>query len=295
MSTPPKPRNAPPPPPGTTTFTGPVPAMQFQIAKPKKIVPRVLMHAVEKFGKTTIGAYAPSPIIFQIRDTGYQTLLDAGEAPALPAPIIDSWEDLMTLLDVLAANPQDRETLVIDGVTGAERLCQEYVCNTAFKGDWSDSGFMSYKKGYDMCVPEWLKFLAKLDRIKGAGVTVIMLAHSKTKEVKNPLGANYDRYEIDSHEKTWSATAKWADAILFGKFHTIVDSARRDKDKSIAEKKGKATGGTQRVIFTQPHDAFVAGNRYGMDSEIWLFDTKPEDMWNVIAAQIWRQKETAAA
>ncbi len=289
------PRRGGAPTPSTPTFTGPVPTMKFEVAKAKSNVPRLLIYAVEKFGKTTIGAFAPNPIIFQVRDTGYQTLLNSNLAPAVPAPVIDRWEDMMALLDVLAANPQGHKTLVIDGITGAERLCQEYICETMFKGDWSDSGFMSYKKGYDQCVPEWVKFLAKLDRVKDAGVIVIVLGHARTKEVKNPLGANYDRYEIDSHEKTWGATAKWADAILFGKFHTIVDTAQRDKSKADAEKKGKATGGKERVLFTQPHDAFVAGNRYGMDSEIWLFDTKPEDMWNVIAAQIWRQKENVAA
>lgn len=283
------------PTPGTATYTGPVPTMQFQVAKPKLITARIVAYAPEKFGKTTIGAFAPDPIILQVRDTGYQTLLNAGVVPAVPAATPETWTDMMALLDVIAGNPQDRKTLVIDGMTGAERLCHEFVCETVYGGDWGEQGFMAYHKGYDLSIPEWLKFLAKLDAIQAKGLNIVLLGHARTKEVKNPVGANYDRFEPDVHAKTWGPTARWADAILFGKFHTIVEQAKREKNKSIAEAKGKAVGGIDRVIFTSPCDAWVAGNRFGMDSEIWLNGVGPDAMWSTIAAQIWRQNKEVAA
>ncbi len=292
------PRRGGAPTPSTPTFTGPVPTMKFEVAKPKSITARIVLYANAKFGKTTIGAYAPDPLILQVRDDGYQTLLNAGEAPAVPSASVDSWVDLMALCDVIASNPQDRKTLVIDGITGAERLCHEYVCQHIFGGHWGDDdnkGFAAYGKGPELSIPEWTKFLAKLDRIRNAGLNVLMLGHARTKEQKNPVGPNYDRFEPDVHAKTWGPTDKWADAILFGKFHTIVEQSRRDKSKSIAEAKGKAIGGIDRVIFTSPCDAWVAGNRFGMDSEIWLNGVGPESMWSTIAAQIWRQKENVAA
>lgn len=260
-------------------------AVQIGIRQPRAIVPRVIMYAGEKFGKTSLAAFAPDPIILMVRDNGYDTLLSSGQVPAVRAAEVNEWTQLLDAVRGVAENPQGAKTLVIDGITGAERACHEHVCNTQFEGDWGERGFLSFHKGYTVSVTEWLKLLAALDRVQAAGITVIMLAHARMKAVKNPLGADYDRFEPDCHEKTWSGCAKWADAILFGKFHTIVDVTKRDAAKKIAEQKGKAIGGSQRVIFTQPHDAWVAGNRYGMESEIWL-DCGPEQMWDVVMSQI---------
>lgn len=279
--------------PTTAPITGAVPTFTLQAAKPEPIHHITVMYAAEKFGKTTLGAYSPDPVIIQVGDLGYQTLVNAGAVPQLPLATVTAWLDLLSLLDVFAVNHQGRKTLVIDGLVGCEKLCHQFICDTIYDGNWGDGGFMAYHKGYELSVPEWMKFMARLEKIRDSGMDVIILGHSRTKEVKNPIGANYDRFEPDVYPKTWGPTARTADIILFGKFHTIVQQAARDKAKSIAEAKGKAIGGIDRVIFTSPCDAWVAGNRYGMDSEIWLNGVAPEDMWNTIAAQIGRQKATA--
>lgn len=260
----------------------------FVTAKPKPITPRVVFYAVEKFGKTTALAYAPSPIIIQVRDTGYQTLVDAGLVPASPTIVATSWTHLLASIDAAIAMPGVK-TLGIDGITGAERLCQEHVCTTEFGGDWGDGGFTSFNKGYDRCASVWLALLARLDRAIEAGITVVLLAHARTKTQKNPVGADYDRFEPDLHAKTWSPTARWADAILFGKFHTIVDVTRREAAKKVAEQKGKAIGGVDRVVFTTGCDAFVAGNRYGAESELWV-KGGAESMWNETIGLIGRKE-----
>ena len=265
--------------------SAPAAAVAIGVRKPQPIVPRLVMYAGEKFGKTTLAAFAPDPIILMCRDTGYDTLLGAGTVPAVRAAECNEWGTLLDQVRAISDAPGSCKTLIIDGISGAERACHEHVCRESFKGDWGDAGFMGYHKGYELAVTEWLKLLSALDRVKEGGTTVVLLAHASTKAVRNPMGADYDRFEPSAHAKTWAATAKWADAICFGKFQTIVDVGRREASKKIAEQKGKAIGGTQRVLFTEPHDAWIAGNRYGMDSEIWI-SGGPETMWQQVMDQI---------
>lgn len=278
---PPQPKRPAAPAPSTSPTSA---AVKIGVRQPKAIVPRIILHATEKFGKTSLASFAPDPAIAMVRDTGYDTLLGAGTVPAIPGSEVNGWLELLAFVRSVSESKEYR-TIIIDGLTGAERACQEYVCDTMFNGDWGDSGFLSYHKGYVHAATEWLKLLSALDRCQAAGITVIILAHSRTKEVKNPMGATYDRFEPECHEKTWGACAKWADAILFGKFHTIVEKGKREASKNLAEQKGKAIGGTQRVIFTENHDAFVAGNRYGMESEIWI-EGGPETMYQQVMDQI---------
>lgn len=255
------------------------------IRQPKAIVPRIVMYAGEKFGKTSFAAYAPSPVILMCRDTGYDTLLSAGTVPAVRAAEVDEWTELLSTVRGIADNPEGCKTLVIDGITGAEQACWEKVCGDDYAGKMGKDGFLSFQEGPKVAATEWMKLLSALDLVKNAGVAVVMLGHANTKSFKNPVGADYDRFEPACNQHTWGATTKWADCILFGKFHSIVDVGKREASKKLAEQKGKAIGGTDRVIFTQPHDAWVAGNRYGMESEIWL-QGGPGDMWNQVMDQI---------
>ena len=66
------------------------------------MAPRLVIHAVEGFGKTTIGAYSPDPFIL-MSETGYDTLLASELAPSVPAEEVTSWTDLLRWLSDLAA------------------------------------------------------------------------------------------------------------------------------------------------------------------------------------------------
>lgn len=288
---PPPLRSAPPP-----ARTGPSAALVatprvLTVAKPQGLVARLLCYAVEGFGKTSLGMHAPDPVLFQSRgELGYQTLLNAGRAPEIPAPVINEWNELLEWLDSLIADQQGRKTLVFDALGGFERLCHEHVCKTLFDNDWSDSGFLSYNKGYDQSVTEWLKFLQRLDRLHSLGLTVVLLGHSRVKPFKNPLGADYDRYECDVHPKTWAVTAKWADAVLFGNFFTHVEVKRGDQKKNVTERKGKGIGGSERWLYTERRAGFDAKNRFGMESEIVL-PNDPAQVWPTVWAAISNKQE----
>lgn len=245
---------------------------------------------MEKFGKTTMAANAPDPVIFMAKgETGYMTLLSAGSIPAIPAIQVDAWPELMGYLEDLAADTQGRKTVILDAIGGFEALCRQYVCTTRFGGDWGENGFAGFQRGNEMVSTEWLAMLDKLDRLNSQGLIIIIIGHATVKTMSPPDGAAFDRYQPDVHQKVLNPTARWADAILFGKFYSMVDTVK--STGNIAKDKGKGIGGTTRVIYTQSRDAMLAGGRYrGMAPEFSLPD-EPSAMWSVVWDQITKCKE----
>jgi len=244
--------------------------------------PRIVLNGVEGWGKTSTSAFAPNPaILMAAGETGYETLLGAGLVPQVDAARVESWQQLLDTLDALAENCP-YQVLAFDALGGFERLCHEHVCRRDFNGDWGEKGFSSYQKGYDVAVTDWLTFLSKLDRIRERGVTMLLLGHVQIRPFKNPLGEDYDRYVADVHHKTWGVTHKWADAILFGQFRTVLDDMGGARPKGI--------GGTDRVLYCQRRDAFDAKNRYGMPDELEV-PNDPKLVWPTIWNAITRGKE----
>jgi hypothetical protein len=230
-----------------------------------------VVNAVEGWGKTTLGAYAPNPFIIMSRgETGFVTLLNAGRVPAAdtvvaadgsPKPV-ESWQELLSVIDALRDTAH--ENVEIDALGGCERLCHEHVCVRDFKGDWSEKGFGSYQKGYHTSAREWVVLLSRLERLADTGKNILFLSHARLRKFENPTGPNYDRYEADCHEKTWAETMKWADNVLFGTFVTAVSGGSMG-DK---QEKGKGIGGTMRVLYCEHRDAWDAKNRLGLPESI---------------------------
>jgi hypothetical protein len=183
------------------------------------------------------------------------------------------WQDVLDTVDDLAGSRHG--AVVLDALGGFERLCHEYVCNRDFGGDWGERGFSSFQKGYEVSLVEWLKLLTRLDRVGTArSIPIIMLSHVRVRSFKNPLGNDFDRYIADCHEKTWGVTHKWADAVLFGTYHTV----------TIEDKKSKRTkgiGGTERVLYTERRDGFDAKNRYALPAEMNV-PNDPAAVWDTI-------------
>lgn len=254
------------------------------MATPHFDPPRIVLNAVEGWGKTSFVAHAPGAAIVMARgETGYSTLLGTGRVPQINVASIDAWADLLALIDGMIVDPQGCKVLGLDAMGGFERLCHELVCRRDFKGDWGERGFASFQKGYDISVGEWLNLLSRLDQLRRTqGTVIVLLSHARIRPFKNPMGPDYDRYAADVHDKTWAATSKWADAVLFGTFETVIEGGSTDgKGK---KGKGLGTGGLRRV-YTERRDAFDAKNRYGLE-ESFLMPEVPAETWGFIWSMI---------
>jgi len=242
----------------------------------KPVAPKLVLAAVEGFGKTTFGAWAPSPFILMARgETGYDTLLSAGRVPQVPAALSESWSETLEWVESLIADPQGVKTMVLDAYTGFERLCHEHVCVRDFGGNWGEHGFNGFKRGIDNALSDWIGLLNRLSKLNEThGVSIVLLSHVKVTTFKNPMGMDYSQFSPDGNDKTWAATARWADVMLFGNYLTIVDGKAN-------QKAGKGIGGTDRMLYTERRDSFVAKNRYGLPPEL-LLPNDPAAMWSTV-------------
>jgi hypothetical protein len=225
---------------------------------------RAIAYGPEGSGKSSLGTCAPKPIFFMTRgETGLPTLIAARRVPPTASfPEFPSWPALLQAVELLTREPHEYRTLVLDTANGAERLCHEYVCARDFGGNWGRDGFTSFMTGYDVAVAEWRNLLDALDELRvSRGMSILMLAHSKIATFRNPEGSDYDRFTPDLHAKTWGLTHKWADMVLFLNFAAHVEARRSDA-------KGKAVGGTRRVLYTTRTAAFDAKNRHGLPEQI---------------------------
>src|SRR3990167_7188275 len=68
---------------------------------------RVVLVAIEGWGKTTIGAHAPDPVMVMAPgEGGYLTLLGRGLVPECPIIQPTGWPDLLDGIGEVAKNPQ---------------------------------------------------------------------------------------------------------------------------------------------------------------------------------------------
>lgn len=228
--------------------------------------PKIILNAVESWGKTSFGAYAPNPTIIMCgNETGFATLRAANRAPDVPQAHVESWEALLAVI------PQvETDLIVLDALGGAERLCHVYVCATEFKGVWGEKGFSGFQRGAETAVNEWVKLLAALEQ---SGKSILICSHAKVSNYKNPLGPDYDRFTVDCAKQTWNVTHRWSDAVLFGQFFSIVQESKG---------RAKGVGGKERLLYTERTDSYDAKNRYGMPECIEIPDD-PTKGWSIIA------------
>lgn len=254
--------------------------------KPSGLPKRYVLYGAPGIGKTSFGAYAPSPIFIQSKgETGLDSLIEAGLLPETPHfPECQTWPELFALIETLTNEDHPYRTLVIDTLNGCEKICHDEVTRRDFKGIAGRGGFVDYQNGAETAATvDWRSFLAALDRLREVkGMAILCLAHMGLAKVPNPQGPDYEKYGPALHKYTWSHTERWADAILFCQFETFVDS----KDG----KKGKAKGGKTRMMFTADDATFVAKNRMGLPLEIDM-GSSGQEAWNNFAAALKSSKQ----
>jgi hypothetical protein len=251
---------------------------------PKNQPTRLYLHATEKWGKTSFAAHAPNPVFIITKgEDGLLDLIDSGQLPPTPYyPEAKSWNELLSYIDELIREEHQYKTLVIDTGNGAERLLVDHVLHFEFNDVMNGrDGFNTYGAGSSSCIVHWEKFLDKLNILrKNKMMSIIILAHSKTKDVLNPIGKDYGQVRPEGVEKLWPLTHKWASIIANGAFDIAVD---RD-GKVDTSKSGK------RVLKFSGAASCVAGNRYGLPPQVDCGKTA-KDAWEAFKNALIKTKK----
>jgi hypothetical protein len=220
---------------------------------PRPAPDRILLYGPEGVGKSTFAADAPEPIFLAAED-GIRHL----DVASFPTP--RCFDDLLVALRELECSRHEFKTVVLDTVDWVEPLIWDACCK---KHNWEDIEAPGFGKGYNIALVEWRSLLGRLDRVRKAGMEVILLGHSQIRMFNNPAGADYDRYSLKLQRSAAGLVTEWADAMLFAIHEDFVKTA-----KDAKKAKGVSTG--KRVVYTERSAAWDAKNRHGLPGKLPL-------------------------
>lgn len=222
--------------------------------------PRILLYGPEKAGKTTLANEFPNAVFLQTEE-GIGTLkLDTFGK-------IASFSDMMDAIAALYQEDHKFKTVVVDSVTALQALI---YAETGERGDEKGNKKnriedFGYGKGYQYALAIWQEFMEGLMALRrDRGMTIVLIAHSKTERFDDPETVSYSRYDIDLHEKARDLLKREVDVVLLLKPDVTIKVEERGFNKSRA----RADGGRSVWMHTSSRPAYAAGNRYDLPERI---------------------------
>jgi hypothetical protein len=216
---------------------------------------RILLYGEEKLGKSTFAAGAPGAIwLGADKGTGHLNVR------RMPEP--ETWADVLDALAELEENGAAHgvKTIVIDPLGWFEAiLVRGIIPNGGSLAKWGGG----HGAGYQEMTTRWRQFMAAVERCWLRGMNILFIAHSAVKMFHDPLGPEFERYEVAADKRLVGPVKQWVQHILFVKQEVFVRSDEKTK-------RTKAFGDGARYIYTQNSPAFDAGNRASLPARLPL-------------------------
>lgn len=216
----------------------------------------------EGMGKTGLAlqhAHLGSLLCLSCGESGYDDLQTIDEVPpGCTNVIVESYSELVSL-----TQKSKESVIVVDSLSGVQRMLFDHVCQTMYSGDWEK--FTSYWKGQRVdSVAVFSEYLNLLDRLRSQGKHIILIGHMVTTQEPNTLGADYLSHVIalDDGDKGGlrSSLRQWAQAILFLNIDIAITRATETNRNQVVME-GKAKDDDNRLIYTTKAPGHSAKNR----------------------------------
>ena len=223
---------------------------------------KVIIYGTEGVGKTTLASKFPKPLFIDAEN-------GSGALNVARYPYPTSWQMLVSEVQEFLNNPQGYKTLVIDSIDWAEAKAIEMICAGMRVNGIEDIG---WSKGYTYLNEEMGRLLNLLTEVINRGVNVVLIAHMVIRTITKPEETgSYDRYELKLKQakngNNCQLVKEWADLILFCNYREFLVA-----DKTTGKK--KATGGKERIMYTEHAATWDAKNRFGLP-EVLPLDFEP--------------------
>jgi hypothetical protein len=228
--------------------------------------PILLVYSPEGMGKTSLAHSFPDVVFIQTEDGAPRgmTLDTFG--------IMESVEDVMDALAVLASEDTPYKTVAIDSVSKLEKLVWAQTC-ARHNVSSIEEVLKGYGKGYLEADKEWGELVEACRYLRDKrGMTVLWLGHAVTTKFDDPETQSYSRYEVDLHKRALAMLARESDAILLIKKDVTVKLEGPQAKKG--EGRARGDGGDTRWIYTESRPAFMAKNRFTMPDKLMFIEGK---------------------
>ncbi len=216
---------------------------------------KIVVYGPEGIGKSTFASKFPDPVF--IDTEGSTKSMDVSRTPP-PT----SWAMLKEQLQYFRQNPHFCNTVIVDTMDWAERLCKIDLCGRLKIGSMEE---MPYGKAYTYLAEEIGRALDVMTDIVKAGTNVVLTCHARMRKFEQPdeLGA-YDRWELKLEKLVAAMVKEWADIILFANYKTSVVNV---DGQGVQKGKNKVQGG-KRVMYASHHPCWDAKNRHDLPDEM---------------------------
>lgn len=247
-----------------------------------------LLYGPPGIGKTSFTSHFPDvQYIIDPGDRGAITLQKFKRMKQVQREVIvaANWTDYIEQLNHVSRGRTPCRTVVAESLIGLERYCFVDHCHAEFKSNFGKDGFYSYGNGPKSAAKHlWPDLMGALQECNAAGINVILTGHSSVKPFKNPLGSDYDQYQVNVDPEIWNTTFRTLDSVLF--YYYQVDVSK--PDGSLKNKANPASA--RRLIGCEPDPAYAAKNQYGLPAIIEAGDSHETAFQNFTEALIEGQK-----
>lgn len=212
---------------------------------------KICIYGAEGVGKSSLAAKMPNPLFLDTE--GGTTRLNVRRIK------IKKWDELLSTVKEVIAQPEVCKTLVIDTADWAENMCIDFICNKYRKANIEDFGF---GKGYTYVGEEYGNFLILLNSLIEVGINPVIIAHGKPRKYELPEEqGQFDRWEMKLSKQVAPLIKEWCDMLLFCNYKTFVITTENNSKK--------ASGG-KRVMYTTHNPCWDAKNRFNLPEELDL-------------------------
>lgn len=179
---------------------------------------------------------------------------------AKPEETLKSMDECQEFINDLLRQDHDHKYLVVDSLDAIETLMSEKI-NSLYTAQQ-----LSYGRSKEIWAKHIKEFIDSLDRlIVNKKMNITFTAHSRIKQVNNPMTEPYDRYDLRLNEAMRTGFCNWVHCILFATKEVIFEER---KETGFSKKKAK--GIERRVLYTRGDPTYYGKNVFNLPPKIRL-------------------------
>ena len=234
--------------------------------------PFIVIYGPAGVGKTTFASNAKNNVVLQTEQGSGELKLRT-----LKDGVFTTYNEFISALRYIYANPESIDTVVIDSIDHLEPLVWNQVCEDH---NWDSIESPGYGKGYLEADRYWQRLIKALNRLRSdKNISIVAIAHDIVRIVNDPTAEPYDAHDFKLHKR---AVALWKEnADVIGLIRNPV---------SVDQKTGKVKGGSTPTLYTRPSAAYIAKSRYNKMPA--LMPVKVDSGWDDFAKYIPALQET---